>query len=356
MHIENIKHINRKSLVSGAFILFILTVMILILFKSYSISEIQALFLKLKTGWLLAAIGCILFSYLSEMMCFYEITKKIHGKASLRTSFRVTMAGVYFNSVTPFACGGEPFQVNCLMKYGVPMGSCANIIMVKSTVYQASVFLTSIAALIFNAASLNRLVDKFGLFFITGAAINFTVILFFVLFLVNKNAARKAVNFVFKLLAKCRIIKNPEKYSKKKEEGLECFNRASRMIFTDARVIAKVIFYQLLNLSFIYVVPYFLLISLEGKYGYFWDIITSQAVLRQITSYIPSPGASGGTEGISYFFFRNFFTRTPVVSVILIWRILTYYFNIVFSVLYLAFIEARKAKRKTGYLESRKAA
>lgn len=353
---KDMKHIDWKSLINAVFILSILTVMLLILFKNHSVTEIRALLLSLKPRLLLSAVACVFLSYLSEMMCFYEITRKICGKASIRTAFRVTMTGIYFNSVTPFACGGEPFQVNFLMKDGIPMGSCANIIMVKSTIYQAAVFLAGILSFALNAASLNRLVGKFTLFFTIGVWINITVIFFFVLFLANKNAAQNAANFVFKLLGKCHIIKKPEKYSRKKEEEVECFINASRIIFNDAGVIIKTFFYQLLSLFFIYIIPYFLLVSLEGKYGSFVDIITSQAILRQITGYIPSPGASGGTEGIGYFFFKNFFTNSPVVSVILIWRILTYYFNVIFAGVYLAFIKDKNSKLTTRYIQPGKAA
>ena len=165
----------------------------------------------------------------------------------------------------------------------------------------------------------------------------------------------KTVNSVFKLLQKCHIIKIL-KSTAKKEEEIDCFIKAGKIIFNDAGVIMKTLFYQFLNLFFIYVIPYFLLISFEGKYGSFMDIITSQAILRQITAYIPSPGAAGGAEGISYFFFKNFFTKSPVVSVILIWRILTYYFNVVFGGLYLLLIRDKKIKLKNNYIKSGKAA
>jgi len=356
MHCKDIKKIDRRSLISAVFILSMLVIMLFILLKNHNMEEIQELLLSLKPKWLLISIGCILLSYLCEMMCFYVITKKIYGRSSFHTSFRVTMAGAYFNSVTPFACGGEPFQVSYLMKDGVPMGSCANIIMVKSAIFQASIFLFSILSFAFNADALNRLVKRFDLFFVAGISINLLVVLFLALILINKNAARNVVDFVYKMLGKCRIIKNPDKYRKKKEEWIECFTRASSVFFHDAKVIAAAFMFQLLNLFMGYVIPYFLLISLEGRHDSFFDIVTSQAVLRQITAYIPSPGGAGATEGISYFFFRNFFVKTPVVSVILIWRLITYYFNIVFSGVYLAVIRGREQKPEIGQVSPGKAA
>lgn len=356
MHKKETKQINWKSLISAIFIISILSITLLFLFKNHSLNEIRILLLSLKTKWALVAVGCVFLSYISEMMCFYEITKKIYGKASMRTSFRVTMAGVYFNSITPFAGGGQPFQVCYLMKDGIPMGSCANIVMLKSIIFQVVVFISSIFSFAINANSLNHLVQKFTLFFVIGASINLVVIFFFVLLLVNRNAAKKLVDLVFKLLGWCHILRKPEKYNKQKEAELECFSNGSRVMFKDLGAIAKISFYQFLNLFFIYVIPWFLLVSLEGTYGSFMDILTSQAVLKQITAYVPSPGAAGGAEGISYFFFKNFFVKSPIVSVILIWRILTYYLNVVFGGLCLTFIKNKDVKQKPKCIHPGKAA
>ncbi len=335
---------NWKSIVSALFILLVLAFTIVFLFTNHSLTEIRSLLLSLKARWLLSALGCVFLSYLAEMMCFYELVKKMCNNASILTTFRVTMAGTYFNAITPFAGGGQPFQVSYLMGDGIPMGSCVNIIMIKSIIFQIAVFMTSILSFAFNSRSLNRLVGRFGLFFAIGVCINVLIIFFFGLFLINKKAAKNLVDWVFKLLRKCRIIIRPEKYTKLIENELECFSNGTEIILHDFRLLAKATFYQIINIFFINLIPWFLLISLEGTKGSFFDIITSQAVLKQITAYVPSPGAAGGAEGISYFFFQNFFVNSPIVSVILIWRILTYYLNVVFGGLSLVLVKQRNTK------------
>jgi uncharacterized protein (TIRG00374 family) len=266
------------------------------------------------------------------------------------------MAGQYFNSITPFAAGGQPFQVYYLMKDGISMGRSSNIIMVKSVLYELCVFIVSVVSFIFTAGSLSHIIGNYPLFFVIGVSINLTVILFFGLFLLNKNAARKVVDFVFKLLGWIRIIKDPEKYSKRKETELEGFLTGSELYLNDQWVMAKAAFYQILSLLFQYAIPWFMLVSLEGNKHYFFEMISSQAVLREITAYIPSPGASGGAEGISYFFFRNFFVASPIVSVILIWRIFTYYLNLVFGGISLVLIKSNDKRHSGNTVDGNKAA
>lgn len=352
---EKTKQKDWKSQVSGFFILLILAIMLLLLFKAHGLEELKDLFMRMNAVWLVGALGCVLLSYFAEMMSYYAITKKVDGKTSLRTAFRVTMAGQYFNSITPFAAGGQPFQVYYLMKDGIPMGRCANIIMVKSVLFELCVFLVSVVSFIFGAGALNRIIGKFTMFFIIGVTINLSVIAFFGLFLLNRKAARKVVDWGFNLLGKLRIIKDLDKYRKRKEDELEGFCGGSELILSDRSVILKASFYQILNLLLLYAVPWFMLVSMEGTRKFFFEIIASQAVLKEVTAYVPSPGASGGAEGIGYFFFRNFFVASPIVSVILIWRIFTYYLNLVVGGISLVFIKS-KDKKQSDIIEPGNAA
>lgn len=356
MQMNDTKQSNWKSHLSGFFILLISGVMLLLLFKAHGLEEIRGLIMRMNPVWFIGALGCVLLSYLSEMMSYYCITKKVDGNTSLRTAFRVTMAGQYFNSITPFAAGGQPFQVYYLMKDGIPMGRCANIIMIKSALFEICVFITSVLSFTLNAASLNHIIGNFTLFFIIGVTINFFAILFFGLFLVNKGAARKVVDWGFKLLGKIRIIKDLDKYSKRKETELEGFAGGSELILKDKMVITQAAFYQTLNLLLLNAVPWFMLVSLEGTRSNFLHIITSQSVLREIIAYVPSPGAAGGAEGISYFFFRDFFKTSPIVSVILIWRIFTYYLNIVIGGISLVFIKHKDKKHSSHFVSGGRAA
>jgi uncharacterized membrane protein YbhN (UPF0104 family) len=57
---------------------------------------------------------------------------------------------------------------------------------------------------------------------------------------------------------------------------------------------------------------------------------------------VPSPGASGGTEGISYLFFKNIFATAPIAAVILLWRGFSFYINIIGGGLFYALMPDHK--------------
>lgn len=58
-------------------------------------------------------------------------------------------------------------------------------------------------------------------------------------------------------------------------------------------------------------------------------MITAQAFVTMVSSFMPLPGGSGAAEGSFYVFFKIFFMENTIKSAILIWRIITYFLNIV---------------------------
>ena len=59
------------------------------------------------------------------------------------------------------------------------------------------------------------------------------------------------------------------------------------------------------------------------------DMITAQAFVTMVSSFMPLPGGSGAAEGSFYVFFKLFFTENIIKSAILIWRIITYFMNVI---------------------------
>ena len=52
-----------------------------------------------------------------------------------------------------------------------------------------------------------------------------------------------------------------------------------------------------------------------------------------VSAFVPLPGASGGAEGSFLMFFRTFFQDT-ITPAILLWRLITYYLNILLGAIF----------------------
>lgn len=61
-------------------------------------------------------------------------------------------------------------------------------------------------------------------------------------------------------------------------------------------------------------------------------MLAAQTFVTMVSAFVPLPGSSGGAEGSFYLFFGSFFGAT-IIPAILLWRLVTYYANILFGCL-----------------------
>ena len=62
-------------------------------------------------------------------------------------------------------------------------------------------------------------------------------------------------------------------------------------------------------------------------------MVAAQVFVTMVSAFVPLPGASGGAEGSFYIFFGMFF-KSAIIPAILLWRIITYYANILVGGIY----------------------
>lgn len=315
-------------------LIIILITAIALVILSYSTSgndEVTALLKSLKISWIYTAILCMVLYWLFDALIFHIICRTLLEKFKFSNSLRFSMMGQFFNAITPFSSGGQPLQAYCMIRDGVKPGHAVSILVIRSMVFQSCLFISSIIVFILKASYFIKMVPQFLLFFLFGLFINLLVLLLCVLFLLNKAVAEKAVNFVFAILKKVRIIKRPERYVGKIETELESFKEGVDACRGKMTEIFKVVILQMIQFAAFFSIPFFIFKAMETGQGQFFNIFSTQAILTMITLLVPTPGASGGAEGMSYLFLNHFFSSGHIMPSILILRTITFYFNLIFG-------------------------
>jgi len=239
------------------------------------------------------------------------------------------MVGQFFNAITPFAAGGPPAQVYAMQKIGVSGGHAASALIIKSISYQFTIFIYSLISYIFKGNLFMQKVHNFSALFFVGSIIDLLVVLFYGLFILKRSAVEKLISVFFKLVSRTRIIKRPDEMRKKLNIELERFSDGVAVLRNKIDMLIKVFALQLIQLTFLFAVPYFIRLAVEPGNINIVDIIAAQSFITLILAFVPLPGSIGGAEGISYLFFAVFFREDILLSVILIWRTITFYTNII---------------------------
>jgi hypothetical protein len=269
---------------------------------------------------------------------FYNIKNKI------RESFSVTMIGQYFNSLTPFATGGQPAQVVYLHKSGIDLGNATAIVTLKFFIYQTVLTIYS-AFVIF--VSLPLFIAKIPLLVtmsFMGLAVHASMIIFTILFTYNRTLTEKIIKSIFKFLKKIRIVKGEESSMKQLEKALSTFHDDAGVLRKNPKLLIKTCGLIFLQLTAFFSIPFFICLSFNIPQNYF-ELFSAAVFVATIVSIVPLPGATGGAEGSFSLFFKDYIGNNFIITAIIVWRLVTYYLCIAFGGLY-AVLPDRKSKNK----------
>ena len=270
-------------------------------------------------------------AYVFQSISLYLLIKKVDKNYKYRDAFILTIAGLFFNAITPCSSGGQPFQIYMLSKQNVKVGDAGNILLQNFITYQSALIIVGTFAIVMNY--------MFGIFpsssllkqiVFLGYLINVTVLIFIVVFSYAKKLNTTLFNKVFDFLFKFKLLKNKTKRRKKLNEMLDNFYEGSVSLKKNKDVFCKSFIFNFLALLCIYSIPLLIFYSLgDFKSLSLRNSIVSSGYTYLIGSFVPIPGSAGGLEfGFNEFFsvFRN---GGFLSACLLIWRFITYYFGMI---------------------------
>lgn len=289
-------------------------------------------FHSLRPFWVAAAVGCMVAYWLLETVILHGMIKPLHRAQTFRGSLRVAMGGQFFNSITPFASGGQPFQAYALTKQGVPLGIGMNGLLSKFILYQAALVIISAILLIARLPYFQQNVSNFSAIVLIGFLINLLVMLCLIGIALFQNTTRKVSRIIIRFLAKIKVLKEPEQKTAYMDSELDKFGACFKEMSQNLPIMIRGFLLSVVQLMVHLAVPYMIYRAFGLNEIDLLTILAAQAFVMMVSSFIPIPGAGVGAEGFFYFFFRQFFTADGQLGLALIlWRVITFYLTVFVS-------------------------
>lgn len=306
-------------------LIIIFTLIVLYFSLKDNYNEIIGLLLNSDIRWLFIGYLFVLsYTFLKSVVTNNIINK--FKKFNLKKTFDLQLMTFFFNAITPFSTGGQPFQVYVLKKNKLSLSDGTNVIVQESIIHQIALiivgFITIIINQIFNIYKFEGIILTF---LILGFGLNIFIV--FLLFLIShSNKVDKFVTrYVVKLLTFLRIVKNKEILSKL-HKTIDNFNYNSKMLLKDKKRFIKLILINCLAFLCLYIVPLTILFSFNDYVSFDGVIaITLVSFVSIISSYIPLPGGIGGQEYLFILMFGIYVNQPLLSSLMIMWRFITYY-------------------------------
>jgi len=293
----------------------------------------------------LGFLSLVLF-WLTDGLLLHHITSYIYGKTPLFKSLKVGLIGLYYGALTPFATGGQPMQVVYMKRDNIPYGTSMGIVSVKFIVYELSLCLFYVIAMLFRGGYFYNNYKQVFWFTTLGFVINLASVILIVFIMLNENVPYKIGYGFVKFFNKLKIIKKPEKANMAIDKSIKEFHISIEYIMKYKFKVFQSVLLSIMNLLCLFAIPYFIYIAFGHTEKSIIDLVTMQSFLCLAVSFFPLPGASGASEGGFYIFFSAYFTKVPVFIAMLIWRFISYYSVLITGGILIVIDEMVKLKKK----------
>lgn len=297
-----------------------------------------------ETDWnyALIALAVLLLIMLLDALKFSIITRVTDGRASFRTSAKVSLLGKYYDNITPFSTGGQPMQIYYLHKKGYSGGNSGAIVLIKYFAQMIAWLTVSFILLAFRSDALSLIHNdgiaktlQIGAW--VGWVANAILPVAIVMFAVLPKISAKILNFFVFIGSKLRLVKDREKTENRVlnvvHDYKNCFKIMVQRPLRCMLLLLTCFFEPVVTLVF----PYFIIKAFAGSavasgVASAIDIMALHIFAMYSVAIIPTPGNSGAVETTFSMAFSQI-AGSVLFWVVFVWRFLIYYIYIVIGII-----------------------
>lgn len=304
---------------------------------------------KIGALWIVCAVFSVGVNWCMDSMVIHALVfGACGGGYRLGQAFRVTMVGQYFNSVTPYALGGQPMQFFTLLRQGVASGTAISTLVQKFLVFQSAITGYSLVVILVKYQFFVSKIQGFMALAFIGFLYQAASVVVLILFSFSPAVTTRLIRGAVWLLTKVRLVKRPEETSEKVRDQLKFFLESNRALHRNPLLMLRIYALTFVQLTALFLVPFFLYKAFHNPGAPVFDIIAAQSFVTMISGYTPLPGAAGAAEGSFLVIFQIFFAPEVIRQAMLLWRFIAYYSCILVGAFFAVPEQKHAARRSAG--------
>lgn len=258
----------------------------------------------------------------ADVLVFVVLTRKLKTNCSFAACVGASFLGRYFDRVTPWSSGGEPFQVVYLHKKGLSSGDSCAVTMSRHIIR----FFSVAVAVIIILASSGIVTNPYVMAAAIASVFAGLIIPSFMLICAFKpKVGRKISDGVIGLLCKMKIVKHREKAEEKVNKNVTQFLTGVKYLSVNKSVIVVIALGALIEMFANNSVPFFVMRALGVSDVAYWETLVLCLFVNYASSFAPTPGGAGIAELSFYAIFAAHIDGGILFWAVLFWRIAVFY-------------------------------
>ena len=308
------------------------TVALLVVFKISGAKVTWSDLMRINPVVVIVALSLVTATWVFDSLRMSALIRAIGEKLGFLSGVRVAITGVFVASLMPFNAGGEPMQIYLLRNEGLSVGQASAVVAVKTfcnALAKVIVALTASSWIVLSGIGW-RVPQQMKAVLLTASSL-YVGFFLFSLFLMNDPQLIETViapilrsRFVARLLqpdGSERVLKSIRKWISEFQVALAHYWECERW------TLLGVIYLSVAGWLALILVPTMILAGL-GVRAPSEQVMANVILFHMVSSYVPTPGASGAAELGFAELFRMVVPPDLIGVAVALWRLLTYYFTL----------------------------
>lgn len=309
-------------------ILAIITSIIIYFSVQGEFSSILDILKNVNLLWLLMAVVCIVIYWIFEAKTLHLMLQTYDENFSYREVLKLVVSTQFFNGITPFSTGGQPFQIYVLSKRSnLTISSITSASIHNFIIYQTVLVIMGTIAIItrfiFNIFPATN--KGLSLLAFSGFSLNLVIIIALIIIAVSPKLTHYCLTGIFKLIGHSPFKRHLPSVKVKWTNNVSEFHKDILVLMSNKNMYLKALGLNTLKLLSFYTIAYFISLAVGFDAITILQALIASAYVMLITSVVPLPGASGGAEMGFLVFFGAFIIGPNATAIMLLWRFITYY-------------------------------
>ena len=340
-----VKSVTKKII----FAFVIIAAILLVMLSQSNLHEIGEVLSHSVPKYILLALLVLAIYFIINVLGLYILVKYRKLNLKGRDVFLISGTEPFFNGITPFATGGQPFQAYAMYRKGVPLDEATSLLVMNFITFMISTNIFAIFSLIFYQQYISH-INHLAWIVIMGFTINFLVLVLMFSLALSKRLRR----FFTYLLTKLSNVKCLHKFLDGKVEVFNNYfdgmQKGCMELLLKPFVFISVILTKLISLVFFYSIPYFCLKAVNAPIDEtnMLYIILGTSFATTMVVWVPTPGGTGGMELAFNSIFMSISGLTMAITSggMVLWRLYTYYLLMFVGFVFYLLLEFFDKKQK----------
>ncbi len=258
---------------------------------------------------------------IGDTIVFKSLLKRLGKKPGPVLPLTVSVLGRYYDRITPWSVGGEPFQMGYLISHDVGAGDSCAVTMSRHIIRFIVTAVAVITILLSSGIATTLWVMIAAILSILCGLI---VPVFMLVCAFKPNIGLAIGRWFIRVGHKIKLIKDYQKAEGKMQEEVNKFLSGIRFLSVNKGMIFLIGTVGLIELFANNCVPYFVMRAI-GLTPDFWFVFVLCIFVNYASSFAPTPGGSGLAELSFYAIFASFVPDGQLFWAVLFWRISVFY-------------------------------